>query len=81
MVRVETALKDLSVDGLRKWLILNYLTVRSLFLHPHHCGTQKVSIRSKEVKNYESEAVPQNLHSALTTAKAPRTRGGRIPGT
>lgn len=69
MVRVETALKDLSVDGLRKWLILNYLTVRSLFVHPHHCGTQKVSIRSKAVKNYEGEAVPQNLHSALQRPK------------
>lgn len=35
---------------------------------------------NQEVKNYQGEAVSQNLHSALTTAKAPRTRGGRFPG-
>lgn len=44
------------------------------------CGPKSISMFQKKVKSCRAEAVPQNFHSAFTTAKAPRTRGGRIPG-
>lgn len=69
-------------DGHRKWLLFNYLPVRGRLRHPHLCGTGQVSVPSEfnqQVQNHHGAAVSPNLHAALTTAKAPRTRGGASP--
>lgn len=84
MERMETALKDLSRAGFRKWLILSYLAARRRFVHAHYRGihkfqdVQRAEPRSQELTRRSSLANPP--FSPLQRPKRPEHATAASPG-